>query len=572
MMKNEKSTKQREVKFQNTLRFRFLALVFGCIVISSGFCYRLSVPRFSKEVVCSIEENMVDLSKSYNELIDLQLGSMGNMVEGNQLEMILKDVQVNGIETSYAYLVNSKGIIMYHPTTEKIGQTVENEEIRKVVEQIKKGNVPPDQVITYTYHGETKYAGYSISSKNHNILVISVDEKAILADVNGIKNSLNKSEAIITLSLLALAYSFLGGIVLGIKKLAKVFDKAAELDLKDNEDLHKVAKRKDEIGLIAKKYCTMQDNLIAIVGRINHASVQLLESSDALSKVITSVNKNSEHNSATTEELASGMEETTAKIDTIDGSVQEIEANTVKVIEKTALGSEMSITIKERAEELELITQKATDKAKKMYCEVRERSNAAIEKSKAVEKIDVLSNAIMDIADQTSLLALNASIEAARAGEFGKGFGVVANEISTLANQSASTVSGISAIVSDVMDAVENMSECLETTLQFFERDVTKDYFNFKESSIQYSVDAKEIQTTIDNINSEISALGEFTNQISSAVSGIAITMNEATNGVSDIAGKTADVVLLIANTSQKIEENKKFAEDLKSIVEEFDI
>ena len=66
-----------------------------------------------------------------------------------------------------------------------------------------------------------------------------------------------------------------------------------------------------------------------------------------------------------------------------------------------------------------------------------------IEKSKAVEEINILTDNILSITSQTNLLALNANIEAARAGEAGKGFAVVAGEIGKLAMDSAQAANQI---------------------------------------------------------------------------------------------------------------------------------
>lgn len=559
-----------KVSLVNTIRFRFLLLVFGCVVISAGICYLIMAPKFEKQEITTVRESMKDLSKAYSTIVDQKMGGMGDYVETNTLKSLLKDVHIQGVEGSYVYLVRKDGTVLYHPVAEKVGQPVENAAIKDVVNKLSKGEKVKDDVISYKYSGETKYAGYTISQQSGNIVILTASKEAVLASIRKAKRVTLQTEVIVCPVLLLIAYIFAGSIITGIRRLALVFDKAAKLDLQEDDNLNVLLKRKDEIGLIALKYDTMQSNLKEIVHRINQTSEYLVQSSDKVSNIITGVKEHSEENSATSEELAAGMQETTANVDVININVSDIEENTNRIKDKTMTGTQLASTIKERAVELEEDTIKATEKANAMYKDVKTRSEQAIMKSKAVEKIEMLSSSIMDIADQTSLLALNASIEAARAGELGKGFGVVANEISTLANQSATTVSDISAIVADVTDAVTSISECLEKTLRFFEKDVKRDYDNFRESSLQYSEDAKEIQTSMDNIDIEITALSELTNQIASAVSGIATTMNESSVGVTHIAEKTSDVVGLVAETSIKVEENEKYAKDLKQIVSEF--
>ena len=109
------------------------------------------------------------------------------------------------------------------------------------------------------------------------------------------------------------------------------------------------------------------------------------------------------------------------------------------------------------------------------------QSEKAIEGSKAVEKINELTNTIMEISSQTGLLALNASIEAARAGEAGRGFAVVATEIGSLADQTSKAIADIGNIVKAVNEAVGNMTECLSETTGFLETTVLEDYKEFEQ-------------------------------------------------------------------------------------------
>ena len=171
-----------------------------------------------------------------------------------------------------------------------------------------------------------------------------------------------------------------------------------------------------------------------------------------------------------------------------------------RLTEMAEKGADVSNEVMDRAKNLCNKTVTASNRTMEMYTNVKEKSEKAIEGSKAVEKINELTNTIMEISSQTGLLALIASIEAARAGEAGRGFAVVATEIGSLADQTSKAIADIGNIVKAVNEAVGNMTECLSETTGFLETTVLEDYKEFEQVGAQYQDDADVCKSNMNQV------------------------------------------------------------------------
>lgn len=532
------------------------------------------IPKAKATIQSVNEHNMQDLATLCAEIVEQEIEVNGvTGVNYETLKPVLEGRGLNGIESSYIYVINQEGTFIYHKKPDKIDTKVANAEINKLITEIPSGNYVASNISRYTdENGVVKYSAYQVIKSTGWVTVCVADDKDIMAEINAIRNVGILLSTIMAAVVLLIGIIAARGITNPIQIITGIIKNVAALNFIVGDDIEKLEHKRDETGIMARAVAEMENNLRDIVEKIASTSVDLEGHALRLKDITMEIDSANSDNSATSEELAASMEETSATTDVISERAASIKENANVIAEEAKEGASSAKEIKQRAVSVYNETVTAKEKTGRIYDEISEQSKIALEKSNAVEKVNDLAVAIQDIASQTNLLALNASIEAARAGEAGKGFAVVATEIGGLATQSSDTVAGIMEIVAEVKESVNSMNECLSKTLGYIEKDVADDYTNFMKMADDYKNDAENFSTVMDEISEKISELQESTTEISISVDEISKTVSEAAEAVSTVAEKATDVANLSDGVVKVVGETEANSDELREIKESFTI
>ena len=371
---------------------------------------------------------------------------------------------------------------------------------------------------------------------------------------------------IIILLALILSIYVAGTITKPIIDSVGIAESISNLDLSGSIDERKL-NRKDEIGEMYSSFQLIIEKLKLFMTNMDESITINQEIYEETLSELQFLLSQAEDTSATTEELSAGMEETTATTLSINESANEIDKALEDFAEKVEEGSTTSNEISNKAETLRNQFISAKDKSLNLYSRTRNEIEKSIESSRQVAKINILSNAILQISEQTSLLSLNATIEAARAGESGRGFAVVADEIRKLAETSNDTVAEIQDVTQGITNAVGQLIEQVSGVMEFLERDVSGDYEMMVDAVTNYKEDGDFLNNIISDLSATSEELVATVNAISGSINEISITVEESTMATTNIAEKNMNIVEAINTVNDIMKRNKLVSNKLEEIV-----
>ena len=268
--------------------------------------------------------------------------------------------------------------------------------------------------------------------------------------------------------------------------------------------------------------------------------------------------------SALTEELSATMEEMSANASLINTNTESVKQEVDQIAERTSEINAYTREMKEHADSMEASARENMESTGAKVNEILTVLNQAIEDSKSVNQVNSLTDDILNIASQTNLLALNASIEAARAGEAGRGFSVVATEISQLAAASQEAANRIQQINSVVTQAVHNLADNANGLVQYMNESILPEFEEFVTAGSEYKNKATYIENVMNEFESKTDSLKNTMVEIQRSINTIAHAIEEGAKGVSNAADSTQVLVTDMENISNRMDENFEIATDLK--------
>lgn len=544
-----------------------------CATVAIVINLVISIPRAQVIIADSVSNNLLNLAKAYGKMVEMRIQQNGNsMLLTEELQELFQEVKIDGVDSCASYFISSSNKVLYHPDETLIGTDNQNQVAIDIGTQVNTGLNPDIEpsVVEYWEEDTEMIAGYYVLDSIGSIVMI-VAEKQDAVSVSQILLRTNIAAAAISV-VAALVFSlfFATLLVKPIRRVNKVIAQCSKLNFKAKCFSKKELRRKDEIGDISRAMEHLQNVLIEIIGKLSGVSGDLVADAENLGEMVGILENHSQETSKTATELLKIMKANQSSAYQIDQGVIGINDNAKNIDIQTQNGVQSISKVIEDARKMKQSTEAACNKTVEMYEVLRKDSQYIMERSKEIERITQLTGSIVEIAEQTELLALNASIEAARAGEQGKGFAVVATEISKLAQQSNTLASGIMGTTMNVRQVSEEAMECLERTIEFLEGSILKDYKGFMEVCNVYLDNSQEIDEDMRKIKEAVSILYSMTVDIKTGVDEISDSINDSTEGISNVANQAKEILQMVSNVYRLSDQTQESAEDLSQIVDKF--
>lgn len=316
-------------------------------------------------------------------------------------------------------------------------------------------------------------------------------------------------------------------------------------------------KGKDEIGQLCTYFNQFVSGLQDTITNIQHSAKSMNSACGELSEANSESTNAVERIAHAVDEISGGISDNVSTTEQTTASLQEIAAFSEATAAASRKTSENSLTVQQLAKTSANEVDEVVGTIKHISTSSQDVGQAMNLLNRSSKKISDIVQVITSISSQTNLLALNAAIEAARAGEYGKGFGVVADEIRKLADESNAAAEDIVALVNENQEMMEKTIISVSNVDQMVKNGVDK---------------TVSVKNNIDMIYENMSHVVNQVHEIDGAVDKQSKLIDEITNAMLTISYGASEMSAGTQEISSNIEEQVSILEEVESSTKELHI
>lgn len=299
------------------------------------------------------------------------------------------------------------------------------------------------------------------------------------------------------------------------------------------------AKTEETEKLVANVLAVSQD-MIANISEITRQMSELGSSVERVHDAMGEVTTGSVETAESVQVQMQRTEQIQAHIGKVKDTAAQIEQNINDTAQKVVVGGEQMDALAGHVEESKAANSQVLAKMEELGA--------------YTSQMNTIIEAISSIADNTSLLALNASIEAARAGAAGKGFAVVAGQIAELANQTQTATTNITGLIGNINQELEHVSEAVDVVTRSNEANV--------ESTNVVKSNFVSISRGTEDINRR-------TEELLSIIEELARANGDIVENIQTISAITEEISAHANETFNVCDENSRMVDSVRGIVDE---
>lgn len=485
----------------------------------------------------------------------------------DDLQGLITSAQIG--DSGSAFLIDGDGIYLGHQDQSKVeaGLSILEEENSSLAEAAKIIMDQESGMTTFTDSKDTYRLYYGTIPDINWKIVFQIPESEINAPVNQLIVLLlivGAVVVVITSASILLQISFI------TKRIRNVKNFVEKLDQRDYTTPDMNITAQDEIGKMGISLNGMYQSNKAVITDMAEYSHQLDESSHNLHNSAEELMKQFHSIQEFMSAVNEAMMASSAATEEVNASTEEVDSYITLMTEESEQSRNKTKAIGQHAKTIKDKSQDAYTYATQLAGEYQNRLQAGIDNIAVVDSIGDLAKVISGIAGQINLLSLNASIEAARAGEHGAGFSVVALEIGKLANETSSAVNRISDTISLVKNAVDELVHGSSSLLTFVEDTVTPDYNYFIDVAKQYGNDADEMYENAERIAEMSENIKRIMSEVGDAIGNITESTQATAENSSRTLESVHEVAKVVNQVTEMSDTNRNISGNLNQIVDQF--